>query len=46
MGAPVLFIPKKDKGLRLYINYRGFNRIIIKNYILLLFILETLDYLS
>ena len=46
MGALVLFVPKKDKGLQLYVNYYSFNRITIKNRILLLFILEILDYLN
>ena len=39
----LLYVPKKDGGLRLYIDYRGLNRITIKNRILLLFISETLD---
>ena len=30
-GAPVLFAKKKDKTLRLYINYRQLNRVTIKN---------------
>ena len=30
-GAPVLFTKKKDKTLRLYINYRRLNRFTIKN---------------
>lgn len=30
-GAPILFAKKKDGTLRLYVNYRGLNRIIIKN---------------
>jgi hypothetical protein len=30
-GAPILFILKKDRGLRLCINYRGLNKITIKN---------------
>jgi hypothetical protein len=29
--APILFILKKDGSLRLYVNYRGLNKIIIKN---------------
>ena len=42
-GAFILFVFKKDRGLRLYINYRSLNRIIIKNRIYLLFINKTLD---
>ena len=30
-GAPVLFAKKKDKTLRLFIDYRQLNRVIIKN---------------
>ncbi len=30
-GAPILFIFKKDGGLRIYVNYRGLNKIIKKN---------------
>ena len=30
-GAPVLFAKKKDKTLRLYIDYRQLNRVTIKN---------------
>jgi hypothetical protein len=30
-GAPILFILKKDGNFRLYVNYRGLNKIIIKN---------------
>ena len=29
--APILFAPKKDGGLRLCVNYRGLNAIMIKN---------------
>ena len=30
-GAPVLFVKKKDKTLRLYIDYRQLNRVTVKN---------------
>ncbi len=42
-GAPILFIFKKDGGLRMYVDYRGFNKIIKKNRHLLSFIRETLN---
>ncbi len=42
-GAPILFIFKKDGGLRMCVDYRGFNKIIKKNRYLLSFIGETLD---
>jgi hypothetical protein len=44
-GAPVLFIPKKGGGLRLYIDYRGLNKIIIKNKYPFPLITETLNHL-
>ena len=31
-GVPILFISKKDSGLRLYIDYRFLNIFIVKNY--------------
>jgi len=31
IGVPILFVPKPDRTLRLYINYRGLNKITIKN---------------
>jgi hypothetical protein len=39
----MLFIRKLDGSLRLYINYRGLNKVIIKNNYLLLLLLETLE---
>ena len=45
-SAPILFIPKKDGGLRLYIDYRGLNIVTIKDRYALLLINETLDRLS
>ena len=44
-GILILFILKKNNGLRLYINYRGLNKVTIKNYHLLPLISETLDHL-
>jgi len=31
IGAPILFLPKPDLTLRLYVDYRGLNNITIKN---------------
>ena len=45
-GAPILFIPKKDGSLQLYIDYQGLNAIIIKNCYSLLLIGETIDQLA
>jgi hypothetical protein len=45
-GALILFILKKDGGLRLYVDYRGLNRVTIKNRHPLPLILETLDRLN
>lgn len=42
-GAPIFFVPKKDRGLRLYIDYRGLNTITVKNYYLLPLIREIID---
>ena len=42
----ILFIKKKDSNLRLYVDYCGLNKIIIKNRHLLFLIGETLDRLS
>jgi hypothetical protein len=43
IGASVFFVFKKDGILRLYIDYRGLNKIIIKDYYPLPFINKTLD---
>jgi hypothetical protein len=46
IGALVLFVPKKDRSLRLYVDYRRLNVIIIKNRYLLPLISKTLNRLS
>ena len=45
-GAPILFVPKKDGGLRLCVDYRGLNRVTVKNRHPLPLISETLDRLN
>ncbi|KAK6212977.1 hypothetical protein QIS74_03097 [Colletotrichum tabaci] len=45
-GAPVLFVPKKDGSLRLCVDYRGLNKVTIKNRYPLPLIGELLDRLS
>ena len=45
-GAPILFVPKKDGGLRLYVNYRALNKVTRKNRLALLLISEILDQLK
>ena len=45
-GAPILFVPKKDGGLRLCVDYRGLNKVTIKNRHPLPLITETLDRLN
>jgi hypothetical protein len=45
-GTPILFILKKDRSLRLYVDYRDFNKITIKNRYPLSLIGETLDRLN
>ena len=42
-SALVLFVSKKDRTLRLYVDYRGLNAITIKDRCALLLINETLD---
>jgi hypothetical protein len=46
VGAPILFVLKLDRTIRLYIDYRGLNKVIIKNHYLLLLVSEMLDRLS
>jgi len=45
-GAPILFVPKKDGGLRLYVDYRGLNAITTKNRYPLPLINEIMDRVS
>ncbi|WZZ78145.1 hypothetical protein YC2023_098717 [Brassica napus] len=45
-GAPVLFVKKKDGNMRLCIDYRGLNRVTVKNKYLLPIIDELLDQLK
>ena len=42
-GSPILFVPKKDGGLRLCVDYRGLNKVTVKNRHPLPLISETLD---
>ena len=41
--AIVLFDKKQDSSLRLYVNYRGLNNLIIKNWYTLPFVRKLLD---
>ena len=45
-GSPILFVPKKDGGLRLCVDYRALNKVTVKNRHPLPLISETLDRLS
>ena len=45
-ALPVILVKKPGRGLRLYIDYRAINTIIIKNQYLILYIRETLIQLS
>jgi transposase InsO family protein len=45
-GAPILFVPKKDGTLRLCVDYRGLNKVTIKNRHPLPLISEILDRLQ
>ena len=42
-GAPILFAPKKDGGLRLCVDYRGLNAVTVKNRYPLPLITEIMD---
>jgi hypothetical protein len=46
VGAPILFISKKNGGFRLYVDYKDFNKITIKNRYPLFLIKEILDRLN
>jgi hypothetical protein len=45
-GAPILFVFKKNRGLRLYVNCKSFNKITIKNRHSFLLMEETLNRLN
>lgn len=45
-GAPILFVPKKDGTLRLCVDYRGLNKVTVKNRLALPLISEILDRVS
>ncbi|OQD64946.1 hypothetical protein PENANT_c409G07288, partial [Penicillium antarcticum] len=45
-GAPIIFVKKKDRSLRLCVDYRGLNNITIKNRYPLPLVSETMDRLS
>jgi transposase InsO family protein len=45
-GAPILFVPKKDGSLRLCVDYRGLNKVTVKNRHPLPLISEILDRLA
>jgi len=42
-GSPILFVPKKDGGLRLCVDYRALNKVTVKNRMALPLISEILD---
>ena len=43
IGVLILFVPKKDGSLKLYVDYRGLNSIIVKNRYPLPLITEIMD---
>ena len=46
VGAPILFVRKKNGSLHLCVDYRGLNNLTIKNHYSLPLLGELLDYLS
>jgi hypothetical protein len=46
VSAPILFVSKKNGGFRLYVNYKGFNKITIKNRHSFLLVKEILNRFS
>ena len=45
-GAPILFVPKKDGGLRLCVDYCGLNAVTLKNRYPISLVNEIMDHLS
>jgi hypothetical protein len=45
-GAPIIFVPKKDGTMRLYVDYRGLNKVTIKNRYPLPLISDLMDRLT
>jgi hypothetical protein len=43
VGAPILFVPKADSTIRLCVDYRGLNKVTIKNRYPILLVSEILD---
>jgi hypothetical protein len=43
VGVPILFVLKLDRTIRLCVDYRSLNKVIIKNRYLLLLVSEILD---
>jgi hypothetical protein len=43
VGAPILFVPKADSTIRLCVNYRGLNKVTIKNRYPIPLVSEILD---
>lgn len=45
-GSPIIFDKKSDRGLYLYMDYRGLNNLTIKNWYLFLLMSEILNWLG